>query len=72
MEKNNIKIQIITLGGAVELEMEPGDYHNIMKGNNPNPYLQIKIVDLSTIQLIVNPYKFPNYQGGKEDEELPS
>lgn len=60
--KKTIRFQLITVHSAVEMEIEQGDYHNLFVGNNPEPYLQIKVVEPDLVQLVVNPAKFPGYK----------
>lgn len=62
-EKSKIKFQLLTIHSAVEFEIEEGDYHNLFVGSNSDPYLQIKVVSPDTVQLVVNPAKFPNFIG---------
>ena len=66
--KKTIKFQLITVKSAVEMEIEVGDSNQLFVGKNPEPYIEIKVVDENTVQLIVNPAKFPNYQGGKNEK----
>lgn len=62
-QKKTIKFQLVTLKATVEFEIEEGDYHNILIGSNPNPPLQIAVIENGVVRIIVNPYKFPGYKG---------